>query len=184
MPFVVNKWIRLLFVSILHFRKELIAPPVAPRVANVAVRAMDVPADMAAWLRLRVRATSELHPRPREWNEADFRTEMLGKRWWRTEHCWVAVAGNLSNGPSEIVGSVTLALREGEASTVPVVHWLLVDPAWRRRGIGQLLMSQLEQAAWHAGWREVQLETHAGWAAAIAFYQSMGYAPVRDRSPR
>ena len=48
----------------------------------------------------------------------------------------------------------------------------------------RLLMSHLERAAWDAGWREVQLETHAGWSAAVAFYQSIGYAPVRDRSPR
>jgi hypothetical protein len=41
----------------------------------------------------------------------------------------------------------------------------------------------LERAAWDAGWREVQLETHAGWSEAVAFYHSIGYAPVRDRSP-
>ena len=58
-----------------------------------------------------------------------------------------------------------------------MVHWLLVDPRWRRRGIGRLLMSHLELAAWDDGWREMQLETHAGWAAAVAFYQSMGYEP-------
>jgi GNAT superfamily N-acetyltransferase len=75
-------------------------------------------------------------------------------------------------------------MREGAVCTIPVVHWLLVDPAWRRRGVGRLLMLHLELAAWHDGYREIELETHAGWGAAVAFYQSMGYAPVRDRSPR
>ena len=32
--------------------------------------------------------------------------------------------------------------------------------------------------------RRVELETHAGWSDALAFYHSTGYAPVRERSPR
>ena len=47
-----------------------------------------------------------------------------------------------------------------------------------------MLMSHLETAAWHAGHREIQLETHANWNAAVKFYQSIGYAPLRERSPR
>jgi GNAT superfamily N-acetyltransferase len=89
-----------------------------------------------------------------------------------------------SDAASKVVGAVTLAIRESATSGVPVVHWLLVDPAWRRLGIARVLMSQLEHAAWEAGFREVQLETHSGWAAAVAFYQSIGYAPLRDPSPR
>jgi GNAT superfamily N-acetyltransferase len=89
-----------------------------------------------------------------------------------------------ASGADTIVGSVTLALREGHVATMPVVHWLLVDPLWRRRGVARLLMSHLELAAWNDGWREIELETHAGWASAVAFYQSIGYAPVRDHSPR
>jgi GNAT superfamily N-acetyltransferase len=105
---------------------------------------------------------------------------MQSKPWWRPEWTWLAI-------PLEKaipIGAVTLALREGAHSTIPVVHWLLVDPAWRRRRIGRLLISHLELAAWNNGWREVELETHANWTAAVAFYQSIGYAPVRDRSPR
>jgi ribosomal protein S18 acetylase RimI-like enzyme len=83
-----------------------------------------------------------------------------------------------------VIGAATLAMREGPTRSVPVVHWLLVDPNWRRRGVGRMLISRLELSAWDAGWREVQLETHAGWQAAVAFYQSMGYASLRERSPR
>jgi GNAT superfamily N-acetyltransferase len=118
-------------------------------------------------------------PCVRPWSKDDFYCEMQSKNWWRPERTWLAVGGQ-----SQLVGSVTLALREGTSKTVPVVHWLLVDPAWRRRGIGRLLMSRLECAAWDAGWREIEIETHAGWMAAVAFYQSIGYAPVRERSPR
>src|SRR5262249_39191762 len=112
-------------------------------------------------------------------------SEMQSKPWWRDDRTWVAIAGDPPSPDAErIVGAVTLALRQGASATVPVVHWLLVDPAWRRRGVGRLLMSQLERAARDDGWREIELETHAGWEAAVAFYQSIGYAPVRERSPR
>lgn len=119
-------------------------------------------------------------PRIRTWSESDFFSEMQSKSWWRPERVWLAVDSE-SASP---IGAVTLALRKGTAATIPVVHWLLVDPAWRRRGVARLLVSHLELAAWNDGWREIELETHVGWSAAVAFYHSIGYALVRERSPR
>jgi GNAT superfamily N-acetyltransferase len=165
---------------VLHFRKELIEPPVVRRVDEVAVRSLAIPDDLAAWLALRERAVAAMSPPVRPWTAADFFAEMVDKPWWRGERSWVVVS---TADRDSILGSVTLALRAGRSGSAPVVHWLLVDPAWQRRGIGRLLMSHLERAAWDAGWREVQLETHAGWSGAVAFYHSMGYAPLRPRSP-
>ena len=73
---------------------------------------------------------------------------------------------------------MTLALRGADEAARPVVHWLAVLPAWRRRGIGRLLMSVLEARAWELGYREVWLETHAAWEEAVRFYRALGY---RDR---
>jgi GNAT superfamily N-acetyltransferase len=192
-------------MSILHFRKQLAAPPVVIEVPGIRVRTFVVPDDVEPWLALRKRATAEIAPPVRPWSNDDFRREMHLKPWWRADHTWLAIACNLrvagidkqrqhsgersspaidSNESQAIIGAVTLALREGGSAIVPVVHWLLVDPAWRRRGVARSLMSQLELAAWHAGHREVQLETHAKWHPAVAFYQSIGYAPLRGRSPR
>jgi GNAT superfamily N-acetyltransferase len=169
---------------ILHFRKQLTGPPVATEVPGIRVRNMQVPDDIPGWLALRDRAMATERPATRSWREADFRAEMTSKPWWRADHCWVAVSRQ-QNEPSQApLGAVTLALRSGESSEVPVVHWLLVDPMQRRRGIGRALIEHLERAAWETGWREVQLETHVGWGAAVAFYQSMGYAEFPERSLR
>jgi len=151
-------------------------------VRGIRVRHFKAPGDVAAWLPLRERAMAGEKPAARSWADDDFRREMLDKSWWRDEWTWLAIDDDAANG--SIVGAVTLAVRAGSGGEVPVVHWLLVDPAWRRHGVGQMLMSHLERAAWDSGWREVQIETHAGWEAAVSFYQSMGYAAVRDESPR
>jgi GNAT superfamily N-acetyltransferase len=166
--------------AVLHFRRQLFRPPDAVDVPGFSVRNIAIPADVAGWLVLRDRAMVDQSPRIRTWSAADFFSEMQSKSWWHTDRMWLAFAAELA-AP---VGAVTLALREGADSTIPVVHWLLVDPAWRRRGVGRMLMAHLELAAWNDGWREIELETHAGWASAVAFYQSIGYAPLRDRSPR
>jgi GNAT superfamily N-acetyltransferase len=120
-------------------------------------------------------------PTARPWTLADFSAEMTGKAWWREDRMWLAT---WDGSQDLLVGSVTMAVREGRARSVPVVHWLLVDPAWRRRGVGRLLMSNLERAAWDDGWREMQLETHSSWSAAVAFYQSIGYSSVPAARPR
>jgi GNAT superfamily N-acetyltransferase len=165
---------------VLHFRKHLSKPPDAVEVPGIYVRNFRESGDAAAWISLRDRAMEDQIPRVRTWSEAIFYSEMQSKSWWRNERTWLAFAEDTHL----LVGAVTLALREGAAATVPVVHWLLVDRAWRRRGVGRLLTSHLEHAAWQDGSREIELETHAGWQAAVAFYQSIGYAPVRERSPR
>jgi GNAT superfamily N-acetyltransferase len=166
--------------SVLHFRRQLFRPPDAIEVPDITVRNISIPGDIAEWLALRDRAIADQIPGARPWSESDFFSEMQSKSWWRPERTWLAFALETASP----VGAVTLAMREGEAGAIPVVHWLLVDPACRRRGVGRLLVSHLELAVWSDGWREIELETHSGWTAAVAFYQSIGYAPVRDRSPR
>jgi GNAT superfamily N-acetyltransferase len=168
--------------SVLHLRKELLNPPVERVAAGVRVRSIVVPDDVEGWIEVRKRATAGLRPPVREWTRTDFAAQMLDKPWWRDDRTWLAIDPAI--GEAGIIGAVTLALRTGAAANVPIVHWLLVDPAWRRHGVGRMLMSRLECAAWKAGWPEIELETHAGWSDAVAFYQSMGYAPVRERSPR
>ncbi|HEY4235385.1 MAG TPA: GNAT family N-acetyltransferase [Lacipirellulaceae bacterium] len=160
-------------MTVLHFRKALDSREKAGDIAGITVRTIELPGDVPAWLELRRRAVAWLKPAVRAWTVDDFLAEMSGKTWWREEWTWLAMGQ-----AEQILGSVTLAVREGAAGEVPVVHWLLVDPRWRRLGIGRVLLLRLEQAAWDAGWRELQLETHANWKEAVAFYQSMGFEPA------
>jgi GNAT superfamily N-acetyltransferase len=74
-----------------------------------------------------------------------------------------------------ILGSVTLARRDSHTSSKPVVHWLMVDPRWQRRGIARLLLTTLEASVWDAGERQIWLETHSAWTKATQFYRAMGY---------
>jgi GNAT superfamily N-acetyltransferase len=166
---------------VIHLRKTLVAPPAAVEPSGFGVRTISVSEDVENWLALRVRAVAGLKPQPRAWERGDFAAEMTSKPWWNAERSWLAFAAGTSEAP---IGAVTLAMRETADRRTPVVHWLLVDPKWRRRGVGRTLILKLEDAAWEAGFREVELETHSGWAAAVAFYQSIGYEPVRLASPR
>jgi GNAT superfamily N-acetyltransferase len=164
---------------VLHLRKQLASPPATLAAAGIVIRPIAVPNDIDAWLSLRERALAGLNPAVWQWSRDDFLAEMVGQPWWRPEWTWLAI------DELQVVGTVTLAIREGRERHVPVIHWLLIDPTWRRRGLGRALISHLERATWDAGWREVQLETHAGWSEAVAFYHSIGYAPLpRDRSLR
>ena len=72
---------------------------------------------------------------------------------------------------SEPVGMALLS-RRGDRGWVSGVGVL---PAWRRRGIGQLLMETLLKGAREAGVRQVALEVIAQNRAARALYAALGF---------
>ena len=95
--------------------------------------------------------------------------EFLQAAWWNPQRMWLA------EREDRLVGSATLALRGSADRSKAVIHWMMVHPEWRRQGVGRLLATRLEAAAWDLGHREIFLETHASWQAAVAFYQRLGY---------
>jgi GNAT superfamily N-acetyltransferase len=131
------------------------------------------PEDIARWLDVRHRAFARLKVGVRQWTRNDFESEFLAKWWWQPERMWFAE----SAAEAQITGTITLAMRGDQSAAVPVIHWLAVLPAWRRRGIGRLLVSALEAHAWDAGYRRVYLETHTAWTAAVELYEKLGYQP-------
>jgi GNAT superfamily N-acetyltransferase len=137
--------------------------------------------DIAIWLGLRAKAFARQRVGVRTWDRADFEREMLGRWWWKPEWMWFVETDGAATDIA--VGSVTLALRGVPEAAVPAVHWLTVLPAWRRRGVGRMLMGALEAAAWDAGYRSVCLETHAQWTEAVQLYEALGYRLQPARPP-
>ncbi|MBX3414456.1 MAG: GNAT family N-acetyltransferase [Pirellulales bacterium] len=163
--------------DVLQLIHRLEGRPELQPLPGVTIRHYAGPADVEAWLDVRHAAFARQQVGVRRWTSRDFEVEILAKPWWRPERMWIAEVEQLP-GVRQAIGTVTMALRTGQASEVPVVHWLAVRPIWRRRGIAQHLMSLLEQAAWDAGYREVRLETHQAWSEAVALYRSLGYVEV------
>lgn len=156
-------------------------------IGRFTCRNYEGPQDIAAWLRVRREALAQLPPSGREWTAADFHREFLQQPWWAPQRMWfalpVAVGEQSPPAPlAEPMGTVCLAVRETGGVPRAAIGWLLVRPAWQRRGVGRLLLTVAEQAAWDAGARQVYLETHAAWQAAVAFYRQAGYAPLEARN--
>ena len=141
--------------------------------AGVSLRHYRGEQDIEQWLAIRHAAFAKQRFGVRQWTAADFQAEFLDKWWWRPERMWFAEA--TQGGGRGCVGAVTMAFRGERVTATPVVHWLAVLPAWRRQGVASCLMDAVEQACWDAGHRRIDLETHAGWTAAVEFYRARGY---------
>jgi GNAT superfamily N-acetyltransferase len=161
---------------VVHLWRTLHEPPAICALPGFTIRTYRDERDIDVWVELRARAFADQKPAVRAWSKADFADEYLAKPWWSPDRLWLAEA------TGEAVGSVTLAFRGRGAVAMPVVHWLMVAPEWRRRAVGKLLIGTLESACWQAGYRRVALETHAGWAAAERFYRSLGYGDCTKRN--
>ena len=166
--------------EIAQLTRRLVERPAVPELDGVTVRNFAGGDDVETWLELRHRAFARERLGVRRWDAADFEREFLAKSWWNPEHMWLAEAkGMLASAPSP-VGTVTLALRGSGDEAKPAVHWLAVLPRWRRRGIARLLLANLEAVCWDLGYRQVWLETHTAWSAAMRFYDRQGYRAADD----
>lgn len=166
--------------SVLQLTRRLIERPVPEPVSGLVLRTYAGPDDCPRFLSLRERAFARQSVGIRSWDSADFAVEYLEKPWWRPEHLWLVEAADAAAaaGDPPLLGSVTLALRGSGTGAQAVVHWLMVDPWVRRRGLGRWLLATLESRAWDLGFREVSLETHAAWTAAGRLYERHGYRPA------
>lgn len=155
--------------KIVRFRKMLVAPPTPVAVEGICVRMFQNDADVTAWLELRCDAFAGVIAAGHAWTSADFDRQFRAKHWWSAERMWLAVTDT-----DHIVGSVVLG-QSGRQDERALVGWLMVAPTFRRRGIGRLLLAMLEAAAWSQEKRELTLETHADWTAAMRLYEACGY---------
>jgi putative acetyltransferase len=124
-------------------------PPVRVRTA--------LRSDLAACAALWALGQQEIEPRVPPWRAGDFTAEIEG------EELYVAAAGDALAG--------LLTLWRAEA----FVHFLHVARAWRRHGVGRLLLATAQAEAA----RPLELKCLAANAGALRFYQRLGWRPVR-----
>jgi GNAT superfamily N-acetyltransferase len=67
---------------------------------------------------------------------------------------------------------------EGDDPTAVEVKRVYVDPAFRRRGLAQVVVAALEDSARRAGYRSVVLNSGDRQPEALALYGALGYTPV------
>jgi ribosomal protein S18 acetylase RimI-like enzyme len=105
--------------------------------------------------------------------ERCFRFDRMSRRSWRrhlgsaTARCFVS----LDVGPLD--GALLMLLRRDTRTWR--MYSLAVDPSRRRAGIGRRLVEAMHAAALAAGADRVRLEVRTDNAAALAFYQDLGY---------
>jgi len=170
-------------LRVLQLTRILTARSEIPTVSGVRVRNFSGTADIAAWLAIRRIAFADQLRGVRDWTTDDFRAEFTDHPAWRPEWFWMAEEQRRDIATPIPVGAISLMWR-GPDHSRPAVHWMAVLPRCRRRGIGELLLATLEAAVWDAGHRQIWLETHGSWQAAVAFYQAAGYRDARANAKR
>lgn len=92
-------------------------------------------------------------------------------------HCaWVATTTkNIQNDSFEdlLIGVVKLVTLRDQRATIA---WLLVDPSWRRRGIGRQLTTRAIEQARILAIQEIEVQTLSSWSIGIAFWMSLGFS--------
>jgi ribosomal protein S18 acetylase RimI-like enzyme len=108
----------------------------------------------------------------------------------RATRTQLLVARSAVDGREDVVGSVALVLdgEFGEVLTSPAeagFRMLVVDPAVRGRGVGELLVMTCLERARAAGKRRVVISTDPRMSSAHRLYERLGFTrlPERDWSP-
>ena len=168
--------------NILRLRKSPIIQVGADVVPGLTIRPFAGPDDVSAWLALRAAAFADLIAAARPWTATDFDREFTSKPWWQHERMWMATFESPEVLPPQssgitplVVGSITLGRTGRAPAEVAAIQWLMVAPTQRRRGIGTALLQTVEQQALELGERELTLETHSAWTAAMRLYRRHGY---------
>ncbi len=159
---------------VLQLLKNLQLRPTPALPPGVRLRHYAGVADIEAWLELRRKAFARQKVGLGNWTSDDFSREFLQKSWWKPDAMWLAESIE-PHTPCPLIGTVTLARREGRFEALPVVHWLAVAPNHRKQGLGRCLLETLEAHVWDEGKRLIALETHTAWTEAGRLYKSLGY---------
>jgi hypothetical protein len=75
----------------------------------------------------------------------------------------------------EVDGCLAGSVMVGYAGHRGWVNYLAVDPAWRGRGLGRMVMDQAEQRLLALGCPKVNLQVRTSNEHVVAFYRHLGY---------
>lgn len=160
--------------SVIAMRKQLRNAPERVVLARIELRNFIDARDIPNWLELRARSLPHsVGGRP--WTVQDFAREFLDQPWWNASRMWFAQSRRASR---RAMGTVTLGEHGVQGSSLPSIHWLLVDPDCRRQGIGRLLVTAVEETCWQMGRTTLTLETLTSWTGAVKFYEALGYEAI------
>jgi ribosomal protein S18 acetylase RimI-like enzyme len=126
-------------------------------------------------LRLAVRADAvALAEMSRDWIESGlgwtYRPERIRRLITHRETITVVA----SDGSDARIGFASMQFGDERAHLV----LMAVTPAWRRRGVGRMLLQWLIDSALAAGMASLHLELRDGNTEALAFYGTMGFSPT------
>jgi ribosomal protein S18 acetylase RimI-like enzyme len=82
----------------------------------------------------------------------------------------------------EIDGKIVASVMVGYEGHRGAINYLAVDPDYRRRGLGRVLMGEAERLLKEAGCPKINLFVRSSNASVIAFYQSLGYAVMSNEA--
>ena len=138
--------------------------------------------DQAAAGRLLERSDA-LHRKALPWL---FRAPGTEGRWPGTFDAWLREnAVFVAEHAGSIVGIAHGGLRDAPELPIfvprrrGVIDGLVVDPGWRRRGVGKRLVEAFEAWAHAEGAPSVELNVYEFNDGARRFYEALGYAPLR-----
>jgi GNAT superfamily N-acetyltransferase len=157
--------------TVIHLVRLLDQVPEVVVCNHFAIRNYSGEHDLQPWLDLRQRAFAGQTLAVGPWTLADLRRELLEQTWWHPSRLWLAEDAQ----PGELAGAVALAVAGRADRPRFAVHWLMVAPRARRRGLARALLARLERSVWELGGRAVWVETHRQWTPAWDFYLSQGY---------
>src|SRR5438477_7726099 len=80
----------------------------------------------------------------------------------------------------ELIGTVTVAVKESEGTRYGYINVLAVAPNHQRRGIGSELMAIAERRAREIGLDRVRLDTAIPAQHLIKWYAARGYQPIAE----
>jgi ribosomal protein S18 acetylase RimI-like enzyme len=82
------------------------------------------------------------------------------------------------DGDGRIIASVMVGY-EGHRGAI---NYLAVDPDYRRRGLGRMLIDEAERLLKQVGCPKINLFVRSSNASVIAFYESLGYAIMTNEA--